>query len=170
MSLVDDVFGSIADPLIDQWGIDAVYLRKSQSLTYDPYTGTFVFGDFYFAGTPLAPAPTTFIPGTILDPATDFVVATLVPSGGSGGESLDFTRTNIRVVPLQISSEELDGDVQMTDIKFLIANSPLGTYYPKVTDMIEYSENGVTRTARVIKPVSYRGDSPVLRAIIARLP
>jgi hypothetical protein len=39
---------------------------------------------FYVAGTPLNPAPETFIPGTISSPATDFVVASL--QGGLGGD------------------------------------------------------------------------------------
>ena len=40
MSLVDDVFGSIPGPLIDQWGIDGVYVKKVENAPYDPTTGT----------------------------------------------------------------------------------------------------------------------------------
>ena len=40
MSLVDDVFGSLPQPLIDQWGIDAVYIKASQHQNYDPESGT----------------------------------------------------------------------------------------------------------------------------------
>lgn len=40
MSLVDDVFGSIPAPLIDQWGVDAVYIKASEHRNYDPETGT----------------------------------------------------------------------------------------------------------------------------------
>ena len=39
MSLVDDVFGSLPGPLIDQWGISAVYIKASQSQSYDPQSG-----------------------------------------------------------------------------------------------------------------------------------
>jgi len=41
MSLVDDVFGSIPGPLIDQWGIDGVYVKKVENAAYDPTMGTF---------------------------------------------------------------------------------------------------------------------------------
>jgi len=40
MSLVDDVFGSIPAPLIDQWEIDATYIKASKNQSYDPATGT----------------------------------------------------------------------------------------------------------------------------------
>jgi hypothetical protein len=40
MSLVDDVFGSLPGPLIDQWGIEIVYIKAPQSQTYNPTTGT----------------------------------------------------------------------------------------------------------------------------------
>jgi hypothetical protein len=40
MSLVDQVFGGIPGPLIQQWGISAVYLKASVNQQYDPTTGT----------------------------------------------------------------------------------------------------------------------------------
>ena len=40
MSLVDQVFGGIPGPLIEQWGISAVYLKASGNQQYDPATGT----------------------------------------------------------------------------------------------------------------------------------
>jgi len=39
MSLVDDIFGSIPSPLIDQWGVDITYIKASESQTYDPEKG-----------------------------------------------------------------------------------------------------------------------------------
>ena len=39
MSLVDDVFGSIPTPLIDQWGVDAVYIKVSEHQAYDVESG-----------------------------------------------------------------------------------------------------------------------------------
>ena len=39
MSLVDDIFGSLPGPLIDQWGIDIVYIKASQHQNYDPESG-----------------------------------------------------------------------------------------------------------------------------------
>lgn len=41
MSLVDDVFGSIPGPLIDQWGIDGTYVKQAASNAYDPTMGTY---------------------------------------------------------------------------------------------------------------------------------
>lgn len=41
MSLVDDVFGSIPGPIIDDWGIDGVYVKKVENAPYDPLMGTF---------------------------------------------------------------------------------------------------------------------------------
>jgi hypothetical protein len=40
MSLVDDIFSSIPAPLINQFGIDATYIRANASPTYNPVTGT----------------------------------------------------------------------------------------------------------------------------------
>jgi len=40
MSLVDDIFSSIPSPLIDQFGIDATYIKANSSPTYNPTTGT----------------------------------------------------------------------------------------------------------------------------------
>lgn len=40
MSLVDDIFSSIPAPLINQFGIDATYIKANASPTYNPVTGT----------------------------------------------------------------------------------------------------------------------------------
>jgi hypothetical protein len=40
MSLVDDIFSSIPAPLIDQFGINATYLKSSGQAVYTPETGT----------------------------------------------------------------------------------------------------------------------------------
>lgn len=40
MSLVDDIFSSIPAPLINQFGIDATYIKANTNPTYDPTTGT----------------------------------------------------------------------------------------------------------------------------------
>ena len=39
MSLVDEVFGSIPTPLIDQWGVNIVYIKASEHQAYDPESG-----------------------------------------------------------------------------------------------------------------------------------
>ena len=135
MSLVDDVFGSIAGPLIDQWGISAVYIKHNTSQVYNPATGTF---------------------NNATDPAT-------------GNPAILTTRINVKVLPTSLTAEDIQGEVQSTDVKFLIAPDQLGNYYPVIMDMIEYTQAGVTRTARIINPNAIRGDNPVLHSIIARI-
>ena len=127
MSLVDDVFGSIPGPLIDQWGVDGTYIKQATTNVYDPATGTF---------------------------ATPEVAATSVA---------------IRVVPLRVRPDEVKGEIQLTDIKLLIAGTALGDYYPKTADLVKYSQAGVERTAKVIQPLTHRGSAPVFHSIIARL-
>ena len=127
MSLVDDIFGDLPGPLIEEWGIPGVYVKKPLEPDYDPDLGTFA--------------------------------ATTAPDA----------RVNVSIVPLQIQPEEVKGEVQLTDVKILIAAEKLGDYYPKVADWIEYSQAGVTRVAKIIAPTSYRGTGPILHAIFARL-
>lgn len=135
MSLVDDVFGSLPAPLIDQWGIPGVYVKKPLEPEYDPDTGTFK---------------------TTTNPITNKEI------------SLD-TRVSVNILPLQLQPEEVQGEVQLTDIKILIAPDKLGDYYPKTSDWIEYSQAGVDRVAKIISPTTYRGARPILYSVIARL-
>lgn len=127
MSLIDDIFGSIPGPLIDQWGIDGFYIKSSDSKqVYDPETGTFdtpVIGD---------------------------------------------QRIAIKLVPLRIKPEEINGEIQLTDSKFLIAASSLGDYFPKVDDQIEYNQAEFTLFLKVVQPLTHRGSLPVFHSIIAR--
>jgi hypothetical protein len=57
MSLVDDVFGSIPGPLIDQWGIDGVYVKKVENAAYDPVMGTFATPEIAETETPIRLVP-----------------------------------------------------------------------------------------------------------------
>lgn len=124
MSLVDQVFGGIPGPLINQWGISATYLKASQNQQYDPETGTVL--------------------GCVQE----------IP---------------VKIVPAQLRPEEVQGLYQITDVKILIAASSLGDYYPQTTDSIKYMQNGAQRTAKIIGMMSYRGDSPILHVVVARL-
>lgn len=127
MSLVDDVFGSIPGPLIDQWGVDGIYVKtRDGEQEYDPEMGTY---------------------------ATPALQAQQIP---------------VKLIPLRIKPEEVNGEVQITDLKFLISGDSLGDYFPKVEDLIVYTEGGVTRTAKVLKPLTHRGSFPILHSIIAR--
>jgi hypothetical protein len=57
MSLVDDVFGSIPGPLIDQWGIDGVYVKKVENAAYDPTLGTFALPETAATEVPIRLVP-----------------------------------------------------------------------------------------------------------------
>ena len=44
MALIDDVFGSIPEALLTDWGRDITYIKTTTARTYDPTTGTVVTG------------------------------------------------------------------------------------------------------------------------------
>lgn len=124
MSLVDDIFGSLPGPLIDQWGIDIIYIKASQSQTYDPATGT-------VAG------------------ASSEIAA--------------------KALPAKLTAKEREGFYQQRMIKFIIPAVYLGSYYPQATDSIRYTEAGVGRTARIVDQDQYRGDSPIMHIVLAKV-
>ena len=135
MSLVDRIFASIPGPLINQWGIDGVYIKHADEQQYNPATGTY-------------------------DNPIDRL---------TGSPKVLKNRINIKMLPVQLQAEDIKGEVQMTDVKILIAATSLGSCYPRTKDWIEYTQDGQTRTAKIIFPNSYRGDSPVFHSVIARL-
>ena len=124
MSLVDDIFSSIPAPLINQFGIDAMYIKASQNQSYDPTTGTV------------------------------------------SGYSVEIP---VKIVISELKPEEMQGLYQQTDVKIIIAASPLSGYFPQTTDSIRYSQNGVSRTAKIVGMFSYRGDSAIMHSVVARL-
>lgn len=68
----------------------------------------------------------------------------------------------------RVTPRESEGLYQTTDLKVIIGTAELGTYYPTEADRIQYSQDGVTREAKIIAITSYRGDNPVLHTLIAR--
>lgn len=124
MSLVDDIFGSIPGPLIDQWGISVVYIKASENQSYDPESGI-VMG-----------------------------VNSEIPA---------------KAIISEITPEEAEGFYQEGMVKFLMAASYLGSYYPRITDSIRYMQGGVSRTAKIVKPMPYRGDGPIMYSIFAKV-
>lgn len=68
-----------------------------------------------------------------------------------------------------VEPEEAEGFYQQGAVKFLIPAFYLGDYYPRISDSIRYEQAGVERTAKVVKPASYRGDGPIMHAIIAKV-
>lgn len=91
---------------------------------------------------------------------------TYVPSRG---EVLNTsTRTTVRVLVTQLKPEEFDSTYQTTDVKMLLGNTELGTYTPSVRDQIEYVDNGITHTGRIINVKTYKGERPIMHTLIVR--
>ena len=124
MSLVDDVFGSLPGPLIDQWGIDIVYIKTSKNQSYDPETGI-VLG-----------------------------ISTEIPA---------------KALPTKLTAKEREGFYQQRMVKFIIPAVYLGAYYPQSTDSIRYTEAGVSRIAKIVDQDQYRGDSPIMHIVLAKV-
>jgi hypothetical protein len=53
-------------------------------------------------------------------------------------------------------------------MKVIVGAAELGSYYPTEADRIQYTQDSVTREAKIIAITSYRGDSPVLHTLIVR--
>jgi hypothetical protein len=78
------------------------------------------------------------------------------------------TAVTIKAVISPVSSRESEGLYQSTDIKVIFGTAELGAYYPTEQDRLRYTQDGVTREAKIISIRSYRGDNPVLHTVIAR--
>lgn len=78
------------------------------------------------------------------------------------------TTVTVKGVITRVSPRESEGLYQSTDIKVIIGTNELGTYYPTESDRLQYSQDGITREAKIIAITSYRGDNPVMHSIIAR--
>lgn len=124
MSLVDDIFSSIPAPLIDQFGVNATYIKASQNQTYNPETGKV--------------------------------------SGAT-------TEIAMKVVISELKNKERESIGNGSYVKIIFSASALSTYYPRTTDSIRYSEGAVSRTAKIVEVVPYRGDNPIMHSVVARL-
>ena len=78
------------------------------------------------------------------------------------------TSVTLKGVITRLTARESEGLYQSTDLKVIIGNSELGTYYPTEADRIQYTQAGVTREAKILNINTYRGDDPVLHIVIAR--
>lgn len=74
----------------------------------------------------------------------------------------------VKGVITRLSARESEGLYQSTDLKVIIGNSELGTYFPTEADRIQYTQDGITREAKIISVTSYRGDNPVMHSLIVR--
>jgi hypothetical protein len=78
------------------------------------------------------------------------------------------TRTAVKVVISKIDPKEFEGVYQATDVKIYIDPAQIANHYITTADSFEYQQEGSTIHAKVINPVTFRGDSPVLFACVAR--
>jgi hypothetical protein len=78
------------------------------------------------------------------------------------------TTVSVKAVITRVNPRESEGLYQTTDLKVIIGTSELGTYYPTEADRIRYSQDGVTREAKIVNITSYRGDNPVYHSLIVR--
>ena len=78
------------------------------------------------------------------------------------------TNVTVKAVITRVNPRESEGLYQSTDIKVVIGAAELGTYYPTEADRLQYTQDGITREAKIIAITSYRGDNPVLHTLIAR--
>ena len=78
------------------------------------------------------------------------------------------TNVSVKAVITRLNPRESEGLYQSTDIKIIIGAAELGSYYPTEADRIQYTQDSVTREAKIIAITSYRGDNPVLHTLIAR--
>ena len=78
------------------------------------------------------------------------------------------TNVSVKAVITRVNPRESEGLYQTTDLKVIIGAAELGSYYPTEADRIQYSQDGITREAKIIAITSYRGDNPVMHTLIAR--
>jgi hypothetical protein len=78
------------------------------------------------------------------------------------------TNVSMKALIVRLTPREAEGLYQATDVKVIFGTAELGTYYPTEADRIQYTQDGVTREAKIINITTYRGDNPVLHTVIAR--
>ena len=78
------------------------------------------------------------------------------------------TNVTVRGIISRLTPRESEGLYQTTDVKILIGTSELGDYYPTEADRVQYPQAGVTREAKIINVLTYRGDNPVYHTLIVR--
>lgn len=78
------------------------------------------------------------------------------------------TSLTVRALIFQAKPEEFESFYQTNDLKVIIGNAELGAYSPSIRDRIQYTENGETRTARIISCKTSRGENPIVHTILVR--
>jgi hypothetical protein len=78
------------------------------------------------------------------------------------------TSITVRALIFEAKPEEFESTYQTSDLKVIIGNAELGAYVPSIRDRIQYSQNGSTKTGRIIMCKTSRGENPVVHTILLR--
>lgn len=78
------------------------------------------------------------------------------------------TSLTVRALIFEANPEEFESFYQTNDLKVIIGNAELGTYSPSIRDRIQFTANGETKTGRVIRCKTSRGENPIVHTILLR--
>lgn len=78
------------------------------------------------------------------------------------------TSITVRAIIFEAKPEEFESTYQTSDLKVIIGNAELGAYVPSIRDRIQYTQNSVLKTGRIIQCKTSRGENPVVHAILLR--
>lgn len=78
------------------------------------------------------------------------------------------TSLTVRALIFEAKPEEFESTYQTSDLKVIIGNAELGAYVPSIRDRIQYTQNGSTKTGRIISCKTSRGENPVVHSIQLR--
>ena len=78
------------------------------------------------------------------------------------------TSLTVRALIFEANPEEFEGNYQTSDLKVIMGNAELGAYVPSSRDRIQYSQNGSTKTARIIMCKTSRGENPIVHTLLVR--
>ncbi len=78
------------------------------------------------------------------------------------------TSLTVRALIFEAKPEEFESTYQTSDLKVIIGNAELGAYVPSIRDRIQYTQNSVTKTGRIIQCKTSRGENPVVHSILLR--
>jgi hypothetical protein len=78
------------------------------------------------------------------------------------------TTLTVRALIFEAKPEEFESVYQASDLKVILGNAELGAYLPSSRDRIQYTQNGSTKTGRIIMCKTSRGENPVIHSILLR--
>ena len=87
----------------------------------------------------------------------------------TGQPALFDQEISVKVLITELQSKEMKPSYQVTDVKILLSADSLNGYFPRITDSVRYTQDGVSRTAEIIDMIGYRGDNPIMYKLVGRL-